>query len=78
MPRARTHVNITASIEGWQYALIVGLSEIRKCKFSSALQYLLKLGYVKLSELVEQQCFEGQEQELLKKLTEEVRGKRNK
>ena len=78
MPRTRTHVNITASIEDWQYALIVGVSEIRKCKFSSALQYLLKLGYVKLCELVEQGCFEGEEQELLRRLIEEIRGKRNK
>jgi len=78
MVKARSHVNITASIEDWQYALIVGLSEIRKCKFSSALQYLLKLGYVKLCELLEQGCFEGEEQELLKKLAEEIRSKRNK
>ena len=78
MVKARSHVNITASIEDWQYALIVGLSEIRKCRFSSALQYLLKLGYVKLCELLEQGCFEGEEQELLKKLAEEIRSKRNK
>ena len=71
-------MNISATVEDWQFALITGLSEIRKCKFSSALQYLLKLGFVKLAELWEEKCFEGQEEELIGKLIEEIRSKRNK
>jgi len=71
-------VAITASVRDWQYALITGLSEIRRCSLSSALQYLLKLGYVKLAELLDQGCFEGEEERLLRRLVEEIRSKSDK
>jgi len=74
--RARSPtIRVEAMVEPWQYALIVGIAEVKGTSISSALRYLLKLSFSYLQQLADQGAIED---ERLKNIIEQIRAHRQK
>jgi len=77
-PEARgSKIAVCVTIPSWQFVLLEGLQEIYGWPRSKAVEWIIKHGFARLRELLDQGAFEGEEEQKLKVLVEFVSGRKN-